>query len=177
MAKARSRPRLPASELRPSAPGRAGEDPGPPERYRHGDIIRAEPGDRAGVHYRRVMTQSALDRYLAREQISQRQFDAGLKLYRLWRASGAGQRVIAAYGPRIGNRHRGASEMTDRQAVLRQGVTEVLRRMGPLAGMLIHVCLCDEAARDWATARGDAPQAGVVVLRLALDALADHWRL
>ena len=61
--------------------------------------------------------------------------------------------------------------------MLRQRVTEILRTMGPLAGILVRVCLCDEAARDWAAARGDAPQAGVVVLRLALDALADYWNL
>jgi hypothetical protein len=81
--------------------------------------------------------------------------------------------VIAAYGPRV----RAERQLSDDQAVLRQRVTEILRAMGPLSAILVHVCLCDEAARDWASARGDAPQAGVVVLRLALDALADHWRL
>jgi hypothetical protein len=151
----------------------AGGDVGPPERYRHGDTIRTEPGDEAGVFYRRVMTQSALDRYLARGQIGQRHFDAGMKLYRLWRASGGARRVIAVYGPRL----QANRDLTDDQAVLRHRVTEVLRRMGPLSGILVHVCLCDEAARDWAVARGDAPQAGVVVLRLALDALADHWQI
>ena len=30
-------------------------------------------------------------------------------------------------------------------------------------------------ARDWAVRAGGAPQAGIVVLRLALDALADHY--
>ena len=170
MPRARARPGLPPPA--PPAP-RAAEDAGPPERYRHGDVIRIEPGETAGVQFRRVVTQSALDRYLAREQVSQRQFDAGMKLYRLWRASGGGQRVTAAYGPRV----QATPDLTEEQAVLRQGVTEVLRRMGPLAGILVHVCLCDEPARDWATARGDAPQAGVVVLRLGLDALADYWRL
>ncbi len=41
-------------------------DPGPPERYQHGDVIRSEPGADAGVFYRRVTTQSVLDRYLSR---------------------------------------------------------------------------------------------------------------
>ncbi len=65
-------------------------DQGPPERYQHGDVIRSEPGADAGVFHRRVTTQSALDRYLNRSQISQRQFDAGVKLYRLWRGLGPG---------------------------------------------------------------------------------------
>lgn len=148
-------------------------DIGPPERYRHGDVILSEPGADAGVFYRRVTTQSALDRYLARNQISQRQFDAGLKLYRLWRAVGATQRVTLSYGPRV----EGRRELSDRQALMHHRLIDILRAMEPLHGVLIHVCLHDEAAREWAAARGDAPQAGVVVLRLALDALADHWKL
>jgi len=37
------------------------------------------------------------------------------------------------------------------------------------------VVLCDLPARDWAISTGGAPQAGIVVLRLALEALADHY--
>ncbi len=151
----------------------AGGDAGPPERYQHGDAIRREPGADAGVFYRRVTTQSALDRYLARGQISQRQFEAGMKLYSMWRAAGGAQRVTFSYELRV----RARRELSDAQAVAHQRLTEVLRRMEPLSGILVHVCLCDLAARDWAAARGDASQAGVVVLRLALEALADYWKL
>jgi hypothetical protein len=148
-------------------------DQGPSERYQHGDVIRSEPGETAGVFHRRVTTQSVLDRYLSRGQIDQRQFDAGAKLYRLWRAAGGAQRVTLSYELHIPS----GRELSDGQAALRGRVTEVLRAMGPLSGVLVHVCLCDEAARTWATARGDTPQAGVVVLRLALDALGDYWKL
>jgi hypothetical protein len=68
-------------------------------------------------------------------------------------------------------------ELSDDQAALRGRLTEVLRATGPLGGILVHVCLCGEAARTWASSRGDTPQAGVVVLRLALDALSDYWKL
>lgn len=165
MTRRRPRPSLP--------PAKGTGDAGPPERYQHGDQVRTEPGEAAGTYYRRITTQTVLDRYLVRGQITQRQFDAGQKLYRLWRTSGSGQRVIAAYGPRV----QAAKDLSDDQAVLRSRVTEILRRMGPLAPILVHVCLCDEAARDWARGRGDAAQAGVVVLRLALDALGDYWKL
>ena len=148
-------------------------DQGPPERYQHGDVIRSEPGADAGVFHRRVTTQSALDRYLNRSQISQRQFDAGVKLYRLWRATGGAQRITMSYEVRI----PGGRELSDDQAALRGRLTEVLRATGPLGGILVHVCLCGEAARTWASSRGDTPQAGVVVLRLALDALGDYWKL
>lgn len=168
MAKRRARPALPPTQAQ-----RARADAGPPERHQHGDTIRIEPADAAGVFYRRVTTQTVLDRYRARNEISQRQFDAGAKLYAIWRAGGAAQRVTALYEVRIKARR----EISDRQAEMRHRITQVLRHMGPLAGVLVHVCLCDAAARDWATARGDAPQAGLAVLRLALDGLADHWRL
>jgi hypothetical protein len=148
-------------------------DQGPPERYQHGDTIRSEPGEDAGVFHRRVTSQSALDRYLNRSQISQRQFDAGARLYRLWRATGGAQRVTLSYEQRI----PAARELSDDQAVLRSRLTEVLRATGPLSSILVHVCICDEAARTWASSRGDTPQAGVVVLRLALDALGDYWKL
>jgi hypothetical protein len=160
--------------LPPQGSGNSGPgDAGPAERYQHGDEIRTEPGAAAGVFYRRVTTQSVLDRYLKRSQISQRQFDAGMKLYRLWRASGGAPRVVASYGIRV----QGAPELSEEQAALRGRVTQVLRRMGRLSGILVHVCLCDQPARDWALGRGDAPQAGAAVLRLALDALADYWKL
>lgn len=168
--RARSRPTLPRHAAKECGTPR---DIGPAERYHHGDLIRQEPGESAGIFHNRNITQCVLDRYLARNQITQRQFDAGLKLYRLWRASGAAQRIIASYSPRVGAQR----EMSDDQAVLRGQVIDILRRMEPLSGILMHVCLCDESARDWAVKRGDAPQAGIAVLRLALDSLADYWRL
>ncbi len=102
-------------------------DQGPPERYQHGDVIRSEPGADAGVFHRRVATQSALDRYLSRGQIGQRQFDAGAKLYRLWRATGGAQRVTLSYELRIPS----GREWSDDQAVCRRRLTQVLRAVGP----------------------------------------------
>ncbi len=168
MARRRTNLTLPTQETRRVVP-----DAGPAERYQHGDIIQIEPTTRAGISCRRVMTQSMLDRYFARKQITQRQFDAGQRLYGLWRAGGGEQRVIAYYAVRV----QGQIEMSDRAADLRHRVTQLLRDMGALSGVLVHVCLCDSAARDWAINRGDAPQAGLAVLRLALDGLADYLRL
>lgn len=168
MARRRTNLALPAREVPRAAP-----DAGPAERYRHGDIIQVEATERAGISCRRVMTQSMLDRYFARSQITQRQFDAGRRLYGMWRAAGGEQRVSAFYAVRV----QGQPEMSDREAELRSRVTRLLRDMGTLSGILVHVCLCDSAARDWAVARGDAPQAGLAILRLALDGLADCWRL
>ena len=168
MARRRANLALPVRENRRDA-----SDAGPAERYQHGDVIRAEPTAAAGISCRRVMTQSMMDRYFIRKQITRRQFDAGRRLYGLWRAGGGEQRIIAYYAVRV----QGQTEMSDREAELRHRVTVLLRDMGALSGILVHVCLCDSAARDWAAARGDAPQAGLAVLRLALDGLADYMRL
>lgn len=176
MPAARSKARRPARAQGRKAAGLAlpsRGDMGPKERYNHGDVIQTEPGEEAGVFLRRVVTQTALDRYLQRGQISQRQFDAGMKLYRLWRASGSARSVISNYGPRVDT----AKEISEDQAILRHKVSAVLRAMGRLSEILVHVCLCDLPARDWAESRRDAPQAGVVVLRLALDTLADHFKI
>jgi hypothetical protein len=43
-------------------PHAAATDPGPAERYQHGDAIHTEATGRAGVFCRRVTTQTMLDR-------------------------------------------------------------------------------------------------------------------
>lgn len=147
-------------------------DTGPSERYQHGDAIEIEETIQAGLRRARNRSQTILDRYLLRRQISDRQYDAGNKIYRQWRASGSQASVTARYGPRLGH----SPEKSDHQIDMRHRVDMALRDVGSqLSAVLIHVCLCDLPARDWAIAIGGAPQAGIVVLRLALDALADHY--
>jgi hypothetical protein len=41
------------------------------------------------------------------------------------------------------------------------------------AALLIHVCITDESPSSW---KPDRPKDGAPCLRLALDALADHYR-
>jgi len=161
-----------AAGLREAA---AGSDFGPlglKGREEKGDSIVLEETVQAGVKRARVRSQSMLDRYLLRGQISRRQYDAGERLHRAWRASGAAPMVVANYGPRI----KGGNEMTERQAVQRADVTAALVALGTrLASVLIHVCLCDEAAGDWGGHHRGRATDGIPILRLALDSLADHW--
>lgn len=150
----------------------AGTDIGPKERYQHGDVIDLEETIQAGLRRARNRTQTVLDRYLLRREISERQYDAGNKLYRQWRASGSQVSVTGRYGPRLGH----SPERSEFQIDMRRRVDAALRDVGKqLSAVLVHVCLCDLPARDWAIRSGGAPQAGIVVLRLALDALADHY--
>ena len=147
-------------------------DTGPSERHQHGDAIELEETIQAGLRRARNRSQTILDRYLLRRQISERQYDAGNKIYRQWRASGSQASVTGRYGPRLGH----SPEKSEHQIDMRHRVDMALRDVGSqLSAVLVHVCLCDLPARDWAIAIGGAPQAGIVVLRLALDALADHY--
>jgi hypothetical protein len=66
--------------------------------------------------------------------------------------------------------------LTEYQVYMSRRVDLALKDFGSqLSAVLVRVCLCDLPARDWAISTGGAPQAGIVVLRLALDALADHY--
>ena len=133
-------------------------DQGPPERYQHGDVIRNEPGEDAGVFHRRVTTQSALDRYLSRGQIGRRQFDAGAKLYRLWRAAGGVQRVTLSYELRIPS----GRELSDDQAALRRRLTEVLGAMG-------------RSAASWCTSASATRRRGPGRRRAAIRRKPGSW--
>lgn len=147
-------------------------DTGPRERHQHGDTIELEETIHAGLRRARNRSQTILDRYLLRRQISERQYDAGNKIYRQWRASGSQVSVTGRYGPRLGH----SPEKSEHQIDMRHRVDLALRDVeSQLSAILVHVCLCDLPARDWAIGIGGAPQAGIVVLRLALDALADHY--
>ncbi len=137
-----------------------------------GEVVAVEETMQAGQRRARVKSQTMLDRYLLRQQIDQRQFDAGERLHRVWRASGSAQTVVASYGLRV----RGGGELTQRQAALRADVTSALLAVGNRqASILVHVCLCDESAGDWGERHRGRANDGIAVLRLALDSLADHW--
>jgi hypothetical protein len=51
------------------------------------------------------------------------------------------------------------------------------RPFRPLSPILVHVCLTDGSPSEWAGLNGSAERDGAPVLRLALDALADHYGL
>jgi len=147
-------------------------DTGPKERHHHGDAIELEETIQAGIRRARNRSQTVLDRYLLRRQITERQYDAGNKIYRQWRASGSQVSVTGRYRPRLGH----SPENNEHQIDRRCRVDRAMRDVGSqLSAVVVHVCLCDLPARDWAISAGGAPQAGIVVLRLALDALADHY--
>lgn len=148
-----------------------GGDRGPKERWQHGDVVTVEGGVAPHV---RVQTQTMLDRYWQRRNIDARQYHAGRRLYRQWRTAGGEPRLIGAYRPRIGGR----SEMSDHEADVRVAFTRAVRAVGrQLNEVVIHVCLTDGSAADWAAGKLLPRSDGIARLRAGLDALADHYRM
>lgn len=168
--------RLSAKRPAPASDPPPGKDVGPAERWRHGDRFReiTPPGDhaaaRAGVRVRRVETQRTLDRYLRRRQITDRQWDAGDRLYRQWRAAGREARLTGPYEPPVD--HSRAPERVPSGTAYRRALDKVGPRFN---GVLLAVCLCDESAGTWAQRRGRSRDAGMMALQDALDALADAY--
>jgi|TARA_A100000171_G_C2111670_1_gene135391 hypothetical protein len=154
----------------PSAP----TDFGTPERWQH-DEFRDEPTDKtAGApKRRRVTTQTPLDRYHHRGQINQRQYDAGMKYYALHRRGSGTQRVTASYSPAVGKSN---AEMSDGQAHAWAEFSMASREIGrQLNDCAYDVCVIGDSAGDWAKKQGADQKGGILVLRLALDALGDYF--
>lgn len=128
---------------------------------------------------KRAAQQCYLDRYFRRGHIDARRYAAGRRLYEDWYRSGSQPYLVAAYDGQAPQKVRSSGGgPTDYQAVLRLRVNEALRQVGSgLSPILVHVCLLDQAAKDWAAARGEGTASGITVLRLALEVLADHYRI
>ena len=148
-----------------------GRDRGPDERYQHGDVAQVEGG--AEPHMR-IRTQTMLDRYWQRRQIDARQYHAGRRLYRQWRGAGGEPRLIANYAQTI----PGGPDVSEQAAQVRVTFTRAVRAVGKqLSAVVIHVCLMDGSAADWAYGKLLPKPDGIARLRAGLDALADHYQM
>lgn len=127
----------------------------------------------AGRRQKRVETQRVLDRYLIRGQISQRQHDAGDRLYRTYVSCGGLMRLTASYEIRVDGRKSDALT-SQLQAVeqLERAKRFIGRQFWPA---LVAVCLYDKSSRDWAIGEDEHPDSGMNLLRRTLDRLADLY--
>ncbi len=149
-------------------------DLGPAERMQHGDDWRDEPLDTrpGGPKRRRILTAIPLDRFFHKKLLTRRQFEAGERL-RLLHQRGAGSgRVTADLQPRTS---AGRREMSDGQAAAWADYVRACKALGRLSPAVVAVVIHDEAPNDWARRTMDAGRAGMTLLRLGLDQLADFW--
>lgn len=140
---------------------------------------------RAGAPVRSVtvnLAESPLGWLLARRLVSQRQFDAGERLRADWERGQLSPRVTMTWGGAPVARGRSGSapapDLQGAQLDARARFHQAIASAGPgLADILWRVVCAGEGMRDAETALGWPARAGKVVLTLALDRVADHYRI
>ena len=126
--------------------------------------------------------ESPLGWLFSRGMVTRRQFDAGEHLRGDWERSGFSPRVTMQWDSAPVGRHRGgASSAPDPVAVqidARRRFDGAVEAAGPgLSDILWRVVCSGEGMRDAETALGWPARAGKVVLSLALDRIADFYRI
>lgn len=145
--------------------------------------VTAERG--GGRHRRSVtvnLTESPLGWLLARGLVSRRQFDAGERLRSDWERAQLSPRVTMAWDAAPVARGRGgaafAPDLHGTQFDAKRRFDDAIASAGPgLADVLWRVVCAGEGMRDAETALGWPARAGKVVLTLALDRVADYYRV
>ena len=154
-----------------------GDDRGPPERWQHMPYL-DDKSDKGGPTVRRMLDPSPLDHYRRRGMIDGRQWIAGDRMRQAWLLAGIEPRVVAD----LTSVHAGSGPtiLVDAKKDAMMGYLTAARAVGAeFAHVLLHVCCMEGTASDWAAQKGQrgryAEQSGMLVLRLALDALARHY--
>lgn len=147
-------------------------DFGTKERGKHDEMV-VEQTMLAGVNRARITTQTQLDRMYKRSEISYRQFDAGERFASAWYIGCRGTTVTTNYDVRIPS--SSSQEVEEHVVRARRTVQRCLDAVGPLAAVVVHVVGLDLPASEWAVMHDHSKRSGVVVLRIALDTLADQF--
>jgi len=144
------------------------------------------PGKRRGAAPARSVTVNALESplgwLLAHGHVSQRQFAAGEKLREDWERGQYPPRVTMCWDSPPRERHgRGAPERLSaggRESAARARFDSAVQAVGPgLRDILWRIVCAGEGMREAESALGWPARAGKLVLCMALDRLADHYRL
>ena len=128
------------------------------------------------------LAESPLGWLFARGHVSGRQFDAGERLRLDYERSALGQRVTMRWDSAPVARSRGgASAGPDASLVQidsRRRFEAAVAAAGPgLSDILWRIVCAGEGMRDAESALGWPARAGKLVLTIALDRLADHYRI
>ena len=147
---------------------------------------RPRAGERARLKAVRSVTmnlaESPLGWLKARGHLSDRQFDAGERLRIDWERAQLSPSVTMRWDAApLGHQKRGPEEFTapsDSQLAAKRRFEEAVTAVGGgLADILWRVVCAGEGMRDAERALGWPARAGKLVLVLALDRLADHYRI
>lgn len=128
------------------------------------------------------MVESPLGWLFVRGMVSRRQFDAGEQLRSDWERGGLSPNVTMKWDAApIGSKHRssgGRADLFASQIDARRRFEGAVEAAGPgLSDILWRVVCSGEGMREAETALGWPARAGKVVLGLALDRIADFYRI
>lgn len=128
------------------------------------------------------LAESTLGWLHARGHVSRRQLDAGEKLRGDWERAQLSPGVTMNWSAAPVARSRGGSgpdlDLNARQLDARRRFDEAVAAAGPgLGDILWRVVCAGEGMRDAETALGWPTRAGKLVLGLALDRVADYYRI
>jgi hypothetical protein len=126
--------------------------------------------------------ESPLGWLFAHGHVTERQFAAGEMLREQWEHGHYPPRVTMCWDSAPRSRHaRGAPEgpvLSGREVRARARFDAAVKAVGPgLRDIVWRVVCAGEGMREAETALGWPARAGKLVLRMALDRLADHYRL
>ena len=126
--------------------------------------------------------ESPLGWLFARGLLSQRQFDAGERLRLDWERAQLAPRVTMSWDAAPMARGRGGSapepDLGGAQIDAKRRFDDAIAKAGPgLADILWRVVCAGEGMREAETALGWPARAGKLVLTLALDRVADYYRI
>ena len=148
------------------------------------DELRAKSGyvetqtNIAGMNRTINTTADQLQTYFRRKRISRRQYNAGDIFQQSFYAAGIGPNFTTLDLAKVRVDH--GSGDADSRHMARESLYQSLKFVGqPLSRVLVHVCGHGHPAGSWSgvgdTARPD--KEGMTALRLALNALAEYYRL
>ena len=128
------------------------------------------------------LTESPLGWLFSRGLVTQRQYDAGERLRADWERGQLAPCVTMAWDAAPVARGRGGSagqpDLTGAQIDARTRFDHAIASAGPgLADILWRIVCAGEGMRDAETALGWPARAGKLVLTLALDRIADYYRI
>ena len=128
------------------------------------------------------LAESPLGWLLSRGLVTIRQFDAGERLRADWERAQLAPRVTMSWDAAAVSKRRGGqpagADLTCSQIDARRRFHEAIASAGPgLADILWRVVCSGEGMREAETALGWPARAGKLVLTLALDRVADYYRI